>query len=317
MVIAVMVGMAAVALAFALRTTGLRRANDSKGAQEPEHIAESRPVPPAEWPGLGYLPEDVQAVAGVRVAAALDSPAGRAALGSLGLSDGGQRNVLGVAPTDVEVVLFGASLRALPPRVTAVVHGRRSLDDRTRPPAAVRITEQHGKSLVRGKLWPNGPDGAVWRPDEQTLVATLLPDDMDRVSAKPRPAGPLPDLLARLDPAALAWLAASVDENNAVLGLVAGFIPLPPADREAWAKLQEIAVSVQADDTRLTLTLHVRGRDVAAGEAIAAAVAESLTKAGVTVERRAQSRERPEDWHQVTATADAEKIAAWLASLRK
>lgn len=317
-VVAVMVGMAAVALAFALRTTGLRRANDAKGVQEPDVIAESRPTPPAEWPGLGYLPEGEQAVAGVRLSAALESPAGRALLGQFGVSDNRQAKVLGVPPSDIETILFGASLRALPPRVTAVVHGRRPIGDRTRPPSGtVRTTEQHGKTLTRGKLWPNGPDGATWRADDHTLVATLLPEDMDKVPATPRVNAPLADLLARLDPAALAWLVASVDDNSAVLGLVTGFIPLPPVDREAWAKLQAVAVSVRADDTRLTLTLHVRGRDAAAGDAIATAVADSLTKAGVSVQRRAGSRERPEDWQQLTATADAEKITAWVSGLRK
>src|SRR5439155_3268432 len=84
LMVAVMVGMAAFGLSFALRTQAFRRANDVKGVQEPGPAAETRPVPPAEWPGLGYLPDDVQAVAGVRVAAALESAAGRTLLGALG-----------------------------------------------------------------------------------------------------------------------------------------------------------------------------------------------------------------------------------------
>ncbi|HEX4591514.1 MAG TPA: hypothetical protein VH120_16375, partial [Gemmataceae bacterium] len=43
LVIAVMLGMAALGLAFALQTVGVRRANDKLGAQPPEPVVESRP----------------------------------------------------------------------------------------------------------------------------------------------------------------------------------------------------------------------------------------------------------------------------------
>src|SRR5436309_1659876 len=83
------------------------------GGQAPEPAGESRSVPPAEWPGLGYLPDDVQAVAGVRVAAALESAAGRALLGPLGLTpDAVNRSrPLSLAANEVDHLLFGASVR--------------------------------------------------------------------------------------------------------------------------------------------------------------------------------------------------------------
>jgi hypothetical protein len=303
LVVAVMLGMAALGLAFALQTVGIRRANDSKGAVLPEPAVESVVARPAAWPGLGHLPDDVQVLAGVRVADALDSTASGALLGSLGLVDAKKTRILDIAPGNVDHLVIGASLRALPPRVTAVVHG--SIGD---APSSGRTTEQHGKTLHRVKLWPTGPEGAIWRADRHTLVAALLPEDFDHIVAKPQ-AAPILDLMERLDPAALAWLVASPGANDAALAFVTPL--LPSADRDAWLKLESVAISIQADGPRLTLKAQIRGRDPAAGEAIAKAVAESLTKAGVTAERKSDS-----GWQKLTATADAEKLASWLAGSR-
>lgn len=300
LVVAVMLGMAGLGLAFALKTVGIRRANDMKGAQPPEPAAEVVAVAPAAWPGLGQLSDDVQVVAGIRVADALDSPAGRALLGPLGLADVNKTTILGIAPGRVDYVMLGASLRTLPPRVTAVAHG--SIGD---APGAGRTSDHHGKTLHRVKLWPTGPEGAIWRADRRTLVGALLPEDFDRVNAKPQAACPLPELVNRLDPSALAWLVATVDANNPAFGFAMPF--LPPAAGDAWTKLDALAVSLRADGPKLTLTVHLRGKDVAAGEAIAKAVAESLTKAGVSAERQSDT-----NWQKLTATADAEKLTSWL-----
>jgi hypothetical protein len=298
--------MAAVGLAFALRTVEVRRSNDVKGVQEPGVVEESRPVPPAEWPGVGYLPDDVQAIAGIRVAAALKSPAGRLVLDQVGVVNGDKPHWLGIAPARVEHLLFGASLRALPPRVTTILHGRDPL------PAAEPTTTQHGKQLRRGRLWANGPDGVTWRPKRHMLVATVLPEDMERVPSESRAdvgrfTAPLPELLKeKLDPTALAWLVAAVDGRSPAFGLVASQLPLPQAGRDAVGKLDAFAASARADGQQVSLALHLRGRD-GAGEAAAAAITESLTKAGVPVTQRADG-----DWRQVTATAEAEKLAAWI-----
>ncbi len=296
-----MLGMAALGLAFALQTVGFRRANDIKGAQPPEP-AEPVALAPAAWPGLGYLPDDVQVIGGLRIADTLDSAAGRALLARFGLADVKNTTILGIAPVNVDYLMLGASLRMLPPRVTAVVHG--SIGD---VPDSSRTTEQHGKTLHRVKLWATGPEGVIWRADRHTLVAALLPEDFDKVPTQPQPTAPLADLMDRLDPAALAWLVASVEPNSPALQFVTPF--LPPADRDAWTKLEGLAVSLRVDGPKLTLTVQLRGNDAAADNAMAKAVAESLTKTGATVERRAGSRERPEDWQQITATAEAAKLA--------
>ena len=269
LVVAVMLGMAAIGLAFALHTVKIRRANDSKGVQPAEPAAEAVTAVPAGWPGLGYLPDDVQVMAGIRVADALESPTGRTLLAAFGLAESKRTPILGVAPSHVDCLIAGANLRTLPPRVTAIIHG--SIGDSSN---AGHVTEQHGKTLQRVKLWASGPEGAIWRPDRHTLVAALLPDDFDRLPAKPQTAQ-LPDLMARLDPAALAWLVATVDANSPALAFATPF--LPPADHDAWAKLQAVAASIRADGPDLALTVQVRGMNAKAGEDIATALAKSLS----------------------------------------
>ena len=276
---------------------------------------------PAEWPGIGYLPDDVQAIAGVRVAAALESAAGRAMLAAFGVSDVSSAKVLGLKLTAIDHFVIGANVRALPPRLIAAVYTRGRLQDLRSREAAGRSIEHHGIALLRGKLWANGPEGMTWQADDHMLIAAQLPEDFDHVPAQPQPGvdrfhAPLPDLLTdRLDPAAIAWLVLAADDKTATIGLAASMLPLPPTDRDALSKLQAFAMSLRADGPKVTLTLHVRGRDAAAGDAIAKAVADSLTRAGVDTLRRTGSDE-PADWQQVTATTDAKKLAAWLGTLR-
>jgi hypothetical protein len=219
------------------------------------------------------------------------------------LANAQKMTILGISPGHVDYLMFGASLRALPPRLTAVVHG--SIGD---APGPGRAIEQHGKTLHRAKLWATGPEGVTWRADRQTLVAALLPEDFDKVPAMPQ-AAPLPQLMERLDPTALAWLVATVDSNNPAFGILVPF--LPPAAGDAWTKLAALAVSLRSDGQTLAMTLHLRGRDAAAGDALAKAVVESLTKAGLTAERTVTG-----EWQKLTARADAEKLWSWLASQR-
>jgi len=321
-VLGVMLFMAALGLVYALQTTAWRRSKDISLPKEPEPTAvEERRVPPAEWPGLGYLPDDTQAVAGVRLAAALESEAGRTLLAPLGFAPeaSGRDRVLGLTPGEVDHLLFAASLKTLPPRVTAVVETRQPLNV-ARALGAIqgaRSAERNGKSLTQGKLWSGGPEGAIWLPSPRTAVIALLPEDFDKLPGGPQPevgrfAAPLPELLERrVDPSAVLWLAAFAEPNNAALALVTSLIPLPPAEREAWTRLEALAVSIRADGAKLVLSAALRGRDTATTDALADAVARSLTAAGVTAERSADG-----DWRRLTATADAAKLAAWVRSLR-
>jgi hypothetical protein len=317
-----MLFLAAITLVFALATTKYRRSKDNpKDPTARQPPTEVRSLPPAEWAGIAYLPDDTHAVAGVRLAAALDSEAGRALLGPLGLAPGaaGQGRMFGLTSGEVDHLVLSASLRALPPRITAVVRTQQALnaDWVSSSIPGGRSVERNGKTLTQGKLWAGGPEGVVGPVDDRSLIVTLLPRDFDKLPAAVRPgvsrfADPLPDLLVRrVDPAALVWLAAYAEANNDALGFVTGLLPLPPAERDAWARIEALAVSVRADGPKLVLTAALRGRDVATSDALAAAIVKSLATAGLTAERTADGH-----WRTLTATADAAALANWLTGLR-
>jgi hypothetical protein len=309
LVVAIMLGMAALGLAFALQTKAFRRANDSKGAVPPEPAPEAQRLAPAEWPGLGWIPDDVQAVAGIRIADARESLAGRALLAQLRFDGANQIKIAGLSPAAIDHLIVGAAFRALPPRVTGVIHTRGRIHEKTRSEPS-RTSDQHGKTLIHGKLWTNGPDGAAWQADQHTLIAALLPEDFDKLPARPqggigRLAVPLSEVLAeRLDPAAVAWLMVNVDANSPATAIATPF--LPPVQRDTWAKLETLAVSIRADGSKLIVTVQLRAKDAAAGAAIAKALAESLQQpaAEIRVERTAFG-----DWNRMTATVEAEKLA--------
>jgi hypothetical protein len=312
---------AAATVVYALATTKQRRANDNpKEDKVWEPPVALRALPPAEWPGLGYVPDDSQAIAGIRLAAAIDSDAGQALLVSLGFPpDIHERRVLGVTPGDVDQLLFAANLKALPPRMTAVVRARRSIDaGRVRDALpGRRAIEHNGRSLSQGKLWAGGPEGVLWVPENTTLIATLLPEDVDKVPTQPqttvdRLTSPLPALLRkRIDPDALVWLVGYAEPHNAALGLLSGLLPLPPTERDAWGRIESLAISVRANGTKLVLTAALRGQDSATSEALAGAVTRSLTTAGIAVEQTTDT-----DRRNLTATADAAVLAKWIGVLR-
>jgi hypothetical protein len=299
LVIAVMLGMAALGLRFALQTVAFRRAQDSKHEVAPGKVEESRPMRPAEWPGLGFLPDDVQAIAGIRVADALQSAAGKALLAHFNLADA--KPILGIVPKDIDHLTVGAKLRTLPPRVTAIIHGTVG----SAKLSSHNMQKRNDKMLEHGWLRPDGLRVETWRADGKTMVVALLPEDFDHVPETPRSAVPLSDFMERLDPAALAWLVASSDTNDAAIASLTPLLPI--TDREPWIKLQSLVVSLGVDGPRLTLTAQIRGRDPEVGEAIAKAVAESLRKGGV-----AASVAVAAEWNTVTCSAEAQQVADWF-----
>jgi hypothetical protein len=308
-IVGVMLFMATVALVFALRTTEQRRANGYKSAKEPaaETAAEMGSLPPAEWPGLGYLPADMQALAGLHVARALESAAGRTLLGELFVTDPGKARILGQTPADIDRIMIGANHRTFPPQVIGVIRTGPAMDSEwTRQAmAANRTMDQHGKTLLRGRLWATGPDGAIWFADRHTLVAAVLPEDFDRIPATPQASSPLRDLLGRVDPAALAWIVASGEAINAALRYAG--VP-PPAD--PGNEPDALVMSLRADGMILTLQGQFHCRN-ATDEQGLARLMESMRNAGLTVERTASG-----EWQTLTVTADAEKLAKWLARRR-
>lgn len=316
-ILAVMVGVGAFALAFAIKTQPFRRAQDSKAEVPPESDPVAASRPPHEWPGLGYLPTDCQAIAGIRMIDAAESPVGRALLSALGLSAEAvsQIRVLGLSPREIDHFVIGANLRALPPRVMAVAHDYQRIDlGRVRQGiAATKDIEHGGKPLIAGRLWSNGLEGLVWKPDQHFLVGAILPDEFDQASSAP---GALQESIAgipadRFDAKALAWLAISTEDKNPTMELLTRFLPLPPEEQKTWQQLESLAMSVREDGDKLVMTIQIRGRDVVSSDSIAHSLANSMTKAGIEPKRSSD-----DGWQKLVATMTTDQIAKWVSMLK-
>ena len=249
-VLGFMAFMAAVGLGYALKTVEFRRSHDKP---EEERLPASV-VHPADLPGVGYLPDDVQLIAGVRVSAARSSEAARTALTALGVAMDDAGRVLGVPADDVDHLIVAASLKALPPRVTVVARTRRPINmDAVRTALqAGRGSDHNGKTLYDVKLRPKGPDGLLWFANDRTIVGGLVKENFDRLPEPPNPyigrfPGPLPAILRdRVDAPALAWAVVHVEPDDPTQNVLVGLLPLAADDQAAWAGLQDLAVSLWA-----------------------------------------------------------------------
>jgi hypothetical protein len=313
-VLGLMMFMAAVGLGYALKTVEFRRSNDVKNkdaGDTPAPIAEGSP---ADLAGVGYLPDDVQLIAGVRLAAARQSQAARTMLGRFGLSPDGDGRVFGFRADDVDHVILGASLKALPPRLTLVLRGRRPIDAdavRTALPAGRAV--DHGDKTLYEARPANGPQGLVWFADDRTVVGGLVKEHFDKLPPQRNPSPgrfqiPLPELLRnRLDPAALVWAVLHIEPDDATAGALIGLLPLPADERAACADLRDLTVSLRADGPRVALAVQARGRDAAAADRFDDVVEKSLGAAGVVL----SERKKDGDWLRLAADLDGEALGKW------
>jgi hypothetical protein len=311
-ILALMLFMAAIGLGYALKTVRWRRSHD----KPEEERAPVSVVHPADLAGVGYLPDDVQVIAGVRVSAARTSEPARTVLTALGFSmdDGGL--VLGVPADDVDHLIVATSLKALPPRLTLVLRARRAINGETVRTAlhAGRGIEHNGKTLYETKLGAKGPDGLVWFADDRTIVAGLVQENFDKLPHPPNPyigrfPGSLPSILRdRVDARALAWAVVHVEPDDPTQNLLVGFLPLAVAEQGALAGLQDLAVSVWAEGPNVLFAANIRGRDTAATQRLGDVIERSLGTMGVVLNQRAGDG----PWQRLTAKEDAKTLAKWL-----
>jgi hypothetical protein len=311
-VLGLMAFAAAVGLGYALKTVEWRRSHD----KPEEERAPVSVVHPADLPGVGYLPDDVQVIAGVRVAAARTSEPIRTALTALGISIDDAGRVLGVPADDVDHVLVAASLKALPPRVTVVLRARRPISAEAVRTAlhAGRSSEHNGKTLFEVKPRSKGPDGLIWFADDRTIVGGLVREHFDQLPRERNPfigrfPEPLPGLFRdRVEAGALAWAVAHVEPDDPTQNLLVGFLPIAAEERPALKGLRDLAISLWAEGADVRLAANVRGRDAAANDRLGDAVERSLGAIGVVVNERSSDR----GWLRLTAKEDAKALAKWL-----
>jgi hypothetical protein len=212
-----MIGMAVLALVFALLTQELRRRNDFRNkAVAPVPLAQR----PSELLGLGYLPAGTNIVAGLHVMTLTDEAAGRVLLRrprpNLIESLLGTLDVVGLDLADVDHVVLGCELKDFSPKLTTVIVTRKPYD-----PAKVEQAVQ--RQPVSATTFRNGPlyrftalpgIPKLWCADRRVLVWTsLTKEDLERIPEAPKggPAGLTPAvreaLTDRLGKQSVLWAA--------------------------------------------------------------------------------------------------------------
>lgn len=221
-----MLFMAAVVLPFALWTTSYRRDNDlKKGVQKQEIMVKpAERFHPAGMISLGWLPPDVNVVAGIQVRELLQTKEGRTILEALGQPLVSAWTSAGGHPwTDYDEIALGSKLNGELPTLYLVGRLTKASPD--------LVPERLVKKVT---LKPIG-EGTWFRADVQTHVMLLRldavkPQDLDAIPPSPRPskenlASPLRALLSQRLPAeAVLWIAGTPDPKN-LQALVQTFLP--------------------------------------------------------------------------------------------
>jgi hypothetical protein len=194
-VLAVMCGMAVMALIFALLTRNIRRERDPRPKPE---IAEEMAQKPADLLALGYLPPGVNVVVGLQVAALSKDPGGQDVLREPRpafldkLLD--VLEVAGLSLADVDHVVAGTELKSLKFDITTVVVTRRPVDQTLLDEAVGRHKFSSG-AFRNGTLYrfADIPKAKLWSVEPRVLIYTTLPtEDLARIPAPTKePAVPL------------------------------------------------------------------------------------------------------------------------------
>jgi hypothetical protein len=242
-------------------------------------------VPPAELAGLGYLPADVQVVAGVHVAAALQTESGRKLVKQLRLGPGDLSvevlaDWLGLRPDEIDHIVLGLK-PAL--QLYVVIQTRRpydrervthfkKLDVREHPQAAPSLPLY--QCNIRPFLEPT-----ILCAHERTL---LLFENVDpKVIAKlqvPAPSGsdhlaaPLRDFLREengLASGAQLWFAARGESlSNPLIQLLAPF-----KNPALFKKIESFGAWARLTDSEIQLTSEVNCSDTETASAVAGLLA--------------------------------------------
>ncbi len=249
-VLGVMTAMALLSLTFALATVSARRKNDPKPL--PTVTAPLPVLPPVEWAALSYLPDHVDFVLGINVAAAEQSDLGKAFLartnlGNLGFTVHDLENTTGLKLADMDHVILGVRVEDL--RTVLVVRTRRPYDAarvRTALKASVR-GEGGNRDVYHFTLAKPHLSAVLWSPDENTLVLGLSAKDIAAISSPPA-AGRLPGALAELlrqntTAGDVLWMAGRFDKAAALRELLASH--LTDEERTALAATQEFVFGLE------------------------------------------------------------------------
>jgi hypothetical protein len=266
-VLANMLAIALMVLPFALATKTRRRDNDPKGPpQLPAPPAtKTKPLAPASWAGLGYLPDDFNLAAGIHVSELAAEPMGARLLANLASNVGEQRADLiewavrpvekftGLKPDALDHLVLGMRLDAGLPVVMMVARTSKPYDPKIlREVQAPAIPVQYlDRDLYQFNTKPLG-SGMLFAADSQTLILVIRVDplaerDKKLLTTVPRTGATGPPLALRgisgnhvLRPGTPIWWAAAEIQNPEV---AVALFPLAQKNSEL-AKLVGLATSV-------------------------------------------------------------------------
>jgi hypothetical protein len=327
-ILGAMVLMAAAGLCFALLTQTDRRDHDTglprRAKRSPIPILSAgegpvRPLAPAKWDGLRYLPPGVSVVLGVRIAELREDPEGRKLLddpiqlGNAEIRLDRIEGWVGVSLSEIDHLIVGVHAQdALPPRLTLVARTRRAYD-------AGRVREALGARPARSAdprgLYEFEPKGlplpfVLWCPDPYTLVVALQ-DSRPAPDPLP-PYGGLDQLPAelrtvvreRLGPVAPVWLVGTSPDWSDVPAL-ALVERLKKQDFSPLKKVQTFALGIRFGE-EVVVGAAVRCRD----EESAAKLQEYFRGGGDGVPALATAVER--EWLTVQYRTDRDVLRAAL-----
>jgi hypothetical protein len=256
----VMLGMATVALVFALMTQRIRRERDPKPRVEPPEAVEVARRP-AELLGLGFLPNGSNVAVGVHVAQLMHDPAGEALLkepppalfepllSPLALA--------GLSLKDVDHIVAGSEVKTLGVHITTVIVTRKPYD-RTQLKQAVERSKVQVTPYRKGDLYrftdlPQLPK--LWSAGPRVLVYTTLPlDEVDRISTTTRePADTLTSaarkaLTERVSKQSRLWAVGDLGPAKELIDFVQGVGVLPKDQARLLTLVRSFAFGVESVD---------------------------------------------------------------------
>lgn len=254
-------------------------------ANEPD-LLPVRAVPPAELAGLGYVPDDVDVVAGLHVAQALETPAGRELLDhfQVGRTDIGMASFekwTGLKRQELDHVVLGLHVSGqLLPAITLVIETRRPYDvARVRAAFPAKgHAKPTNKPLHATEIKVNGVgfEALVWFADARALVV-FVGVESSKINAVPdlppsgagRLAEPLQTLLRdreRIDPESQLWIVGRTEGWDKLLWRP--FSLLPKDWREPMANVRRLGAWMRLDED-VKLGLAFECADAAVGRALA------------------------------------------------
>jgi hypothetical protein len=277
-VLGIMGLMAALGLTWALATVGFRRANDTKNRRNDVIVPPGQggaPASPAELVALGYLPPDVNVVAGFQIREALALKEGKPFLdqlrkGPFAFVLNAVEKSSGLSWEQIDHIVVGAHLSKTFPKITLVVHTAEPYLAKDIKLERARTATFRDLPLYRFNIGTNLGGGVLWCPNDRIQVVRvqagkLEVNDLQDLPVQPAAgadglARPLRSFLRqRLDKNSLVWLVSHLDRPD-VLSAWLSLTNLPADAQRIMAQVQTFGVGSRWDKG-VTVSGALQARD--------------------------------------------------------